>query len=142
MTFIQQVDFLISNVRYNQRLYGIVQTGLSKQYVWSTYVLIIWSDHSLKKSESDQVTHQKVFLFVCVHLVFLYCCYSSYVSVIIYQMACLSTCHTSLHSGQKGIFDYFQFCFLVARSMHLNIIRYMRSKKVEIVEFQGRKMNF
>ena len=46
------------------------------------------------------------------------------------------------HSGQKGIFDYFQFCFLVARSMHLNIIRYMRSKKVEIVEFQGRKMNF
>ena len=45
------------------------------------------------------------------------------------------------HSGQKGIFDYFQFCFLVARSMHLNITRYMRINEVEIVEFQGRKMN-
>ena len=48
----------------------------------------------------------------------------------------------TMHSGRKGIFDYFQFCFLVARSMHLNITRYMRSNKVEIVQFQGRKMNF
>ena len=34
------------------------------------------------------------------------------------------------HSGRKGIFDYFQFCFLVARSMYLNNTRYMRSNKV------------
>ena len=54
-----------------------------------------------------------------------------------FLMVCLT-----LHSGRKGIFDYFQFCFLVARSMHLNITRSMRSNEVEIVEFQGRKMNF
>ena len=48
----------------------------------------------------------------------------------------------TVHSGWKGIFDYFKFCFLVARSMHLNITRDMRSNEVEIVEFQGKKMNF
>ena len=47
-----------------------------------------------------------------------------------------------MHSGWKGIFEYFQYCFLVARIKHYDITRYLRSNKVEIVEFQDRKMNF
>ena len=53
-----------------------------------------------------------------------------------------SLIHSAVHSVWKGIFNYFQFSFFVARSMHLNITRYMKSNKVEIVEFQGRKMKF
>jgi hypothetical protein len=39
------------------------------------------------------------------------------------------------HRGWKGPFNYFQLCFLLARVKYLNIKRYIRSNKVEIVEF-------
>ena len=39
------------------------------------------------------------------------------------------------HRGRKGPFNYFQLCFLLARVKHLNIIRYLRGNKIEIVEF-------
>ena len=46
-----------------------------------------------------------------------------------------STRHTTVHRGRKGPFNYFQLGFLLARVKHLNITRYLRSNKIEIVEF-------
>jgi hypothetical protein len=40
-----------------------------------------------------------------------------------------------LHRGRKGPFNYFWLWFLLARVNHLNITRFLRSNKVEIVEF-------
>ena len=45
----------------------------------------------------------------------------------------------ALHSGHNGIFEYFQFSFLLVRMKYLDITKYLRSIWIEFEEFYSKE---